>query len=69
VYEWVGEGQHHHLVCQKCGRVITIEHEEVQNFFSSIQQDHHFQVLTNHLILFGLCESCQAGEGLPRQEK
>jgi Fur family ferric uptake transcriptional regulator len=69
VYELVGEWQHHHLVCQKCGRVITIEHEEVQNFFSSIQQDHHFQVLTNHLILFGLCESCQAGEGLPRQEK
>ncbi len=59
VYEALTDGVHHHLVCQKCGQVFTIEHEEVSEFFSKIGKKNKFQVATNHLILFGLCESCQ----------
>ena len=59
VYESLSDGLHHHLVCQKCGYVSTIGHEEVQNFFSSVQQKNHFNIITNHLILFGVCEHCQ----------
>ncbi len=59
VYETVADGMHHHLVCQKCGKVITIKHEEVAKFFSTIHQNFHFSVITNHLILFGICEECQ----------
>jgi len=62
VYETVADGMHHHLVCQKCGQVITIGHAEVEHFFSVIQGAHHFQINTNHLILFGLCEICQKSE-------
>jgi len=61
VYETVVDGIHHHLVCQKCGKVITISHNDVTEFFSSIQQKFHFSVITNHLILFGICEDCQKG--------
>jgi len=60
VYELVSGEIHHHLVCQKCGRVQTIGNEEVRKFFSEIQQQDHFEVVTNHLILFGYCEDCQA---------
>ncbi len=60
VYELMGDGFHHHLVCQKCGAVKTIDHEDVGHFFSLIQQGYHFQVTTNHLVLFGLCDRCQA---------
>ncbi len=59
VYELLTEGIHHHLVCQKCGRVVTIDHEEVEEFFAAIHHKHHFEIVTNHLILFGICEKCQ----------
>ena len=59
VYEALADGVHHHLVCQKCGQVFTIEHEEVSEFFARITRQNKFQVATNHLILFGTCERCQ----------
>jgi Fur family ferric uptake transcriptional regulator len=60
VYELLADGLHHHLVCLKCGNVMTIADDDVSVFFSMIQQKDHFAVLTNHLILFGVCESCQS---------
>lgn len=60
VYELLADGLHHHLVCLKCGNVMTIAHDDVSEFFSRIQEKDHFTVLTNHLILFGTCENCQA---------
>ncbi len=59
VYEILADGRHHHLVCQKCGQVLTIEDNEVRELFSKIQENNHFHVLTNHLILFGICAACQ----------
>jgi len=58
VYELVSSGRHHHLVCQECGRVITIGDEEVEPFFETIRQQHNFELKTNHLVLFGVCEEC-----------
>jgi Fur family ferric uptake transcriptional regulator len=63
VYELLADGLHHHLVCQKCGQVITIGHEEVKDFFTAIQHKDHFNIVTNHLILFGICENCQGTSG------
>lgn len=60
VFELVGSGLHHHLVCQNCGQVITIEHEEVKDFFASIEHKHGIKIITNHLILFGICEKCRS---------
>lgn len=61
VFESLADGRHHHLVCQKCGRVMTIGDEDVQSFFCSIREKYHFSVQTNHLILFGVCEDCRDG--------
>ena len=66
VYELLADGVHHHLVCQECGSVITLTHEEVQAFFGSIEDQHQFQVATNHLVLFGVCQECQKNN---RKEK
>lgn len=59
VYELAEGEAHHHLVCQSCGKIITIHHEEVDGFFQKLEQDLNFKILTNHLILFGVCEECQ----------
>lgn len=58
VYEGVSRDRHHHLVCQSCGAVQTIKDDEVGRFFSELQEQHHFNIVTNHLVLFGICEKC-----------
>jgi Fur family transcriptional regulator, ferric uptake regulator len=59
VYELLVDGLHHHLVCQKCGKVFQITNDDVSEFFSILQSKNHFQIITNHLVLFGVCENCQ----------
>lgn len=63
VYEAVGGCRHHHLVCHGCGAVITLGDGLVRGWFAQVEAEHHFQVATNHLVLFGYCEVCrQKGE-------
>lgn len=62
VYETVTNGLHHHLVCSHCGQVQTIGHQDVAEFFKNIEANFNFQVITNHLILFGVCNACRGKE-------
>lgn len=59
VYELITTNLHHHLVCQHCGKVTTIGHKDVLNFFKVIEENNNFKIITNHLVLFGLCIECQ----------
>lgn len=59
VYEILDGSPHHHLVCQQCGNVSTIGDDDVSDFFARIQEKNQFKVITNHLILFGTCKTCQ----------
>lgn len=59
VYELITDRLHHHLVCQICGNVITIEHEEVKSLFTELQNKYNFDIVTKHLVLFGTCSQCQ----------
>jgi Fur family ferric uptake transcriptional regulator len=59
VFELLSDGRHHHLVCQQCGGVVTVGDGEVQTFFTTIKEKNHFIVTSNHLILFGICMTCQ----------
>ena len=63
VFELLVDGLHHHLICQKCGQVITMNHTDVMVFFAAIQNKYHFKVITNHLILFGTCNNCTKSSG------
>ncbi|MGB9800471.1 MAG: Fur family transcriptional regulator [Thermanaerothrix sp.] len=60
LYERVGQPLHHHLVCTRCGRIVTIDHTQVGPFFAAIEAAHDFHIQTNHLILFGLCAACRS---------
>jgi Fur family ferric uptake transcriptional regulator len=59
VYELVTDEHHHHIVCQECGHTMTISDRDVQEFFAKIASVNRFQIVTNHLILFGLCQDCR----------
>lgn len=50
---------HHHLICEKCGRVEEIESETLEDMLGLIAQRHHF-VLKNHTVeLNGICHRCE----------
>lgn len=59
VYEIVGEFLHHHLVCEGCHKVLTLENSLIQPMFDRIKDQFGYQITTNHLILFGYCPECQ----------
>jgi Fur family ferric uptake transcriptional regulator len=58
VYELVSNGIHHHLICQQCHQTILIPLEDVANFFSQVELMSRYQITTNHLILYGICDAC-----------
>ncbi len=59
VYEIAGKTPHHHLVCVKCGAVVTLDHSLVSPLFDRIKQQLGFQVQTDHLVFRGLCANCR----------
>jgi len=58
MYELVGEVSHHHLLCQNCKNIITISSDDVCDFFHIVEEKSRFKIITNHLILYGICENC-----------
>lgn len=58
VYERRSDIPHHHLVCQSCGNILMIADDQVREFFSNVESGYHFKVLTDHLILYGVCAHC-----------
>ena len=60
VFELTGESHHHHLVCQKCGHILMLEDDTVSSLFNKLETNYHYKIITNHLILFGVCPICQA---------
>ncbi len=59
VYEMAGAQPHHHLVCERCGRVEQFGHEMMEAVFKQIEMKHGFKITTDHLALFGLCRQCR----------
>ena len=59
VFELTGDKLHHHLVCQGCGYITLVSDEQIAPFLSKLEKEYHYQIKTNHLVLFGLCEVCQ----------
>ena len=58
-YHCAGKGHHHHLVCEKCGRIIDIEESFLGPLWETILDKHNFTVKMKHLAFFGVCEKCQ----------
>lgn len=59
VYEMATPQPHHHLVCERCGKVEQVDHDVMASAFRHIEHSYGFKVTTDHLALFGLCRHCQ----------
>ena len=59
VYESLQPAPHHHLICEDCGYEIELPDGPVRSLFVELEQAYHFEIITNHLVLFGLCPTCR----------
>lgn len=58
-YELVSRGDHHHLICEKCGSIQDVDHCIIPSLEEKIANTKHFQVKRHSLEFFGLCQKCQ----------
>jgi Fur family transcriptional regulator, ferric uptake regulator len=58
VYKIAGGSTHHHLICQSCGKVLTIRADELKPLLDQLQAKYGFVVRADHLSLPGLCRDC-----------
>ena len=58
-YEIAHPRPHHHLVCRACGWTQEIDDAVLGDMFERVRDAHDFEVVTDHLVLFGWCRQCR----------
>lgn len=54
-----GRSHHHHLVCNRCTRIIEIDECFPEELEKSIARQNGFHAVTHRLEFFGVCPRCQ----------
>jgi Fe2+ or Zn2+ uptake regulation protein len=58
-FEAVRSGQeHHHAVCNRCGRMVEVEHADLEGLEATLLGKYGFRLEPVHLTLSGLCQQC-----------
>jgi len=58
-YELANKEHHHHLICETCGKIETIEDKIIPPFEKHIAKEHGFIVKRHALEFFGVCRNCK----------
>jgi len=61
-YEMKRLGEHQHLVCELCGRVIEFESPLIRKLVAEVQRRNDFSVTKVELYLEGYCHECKDGK-------
>ncbi len=59
-YKLCDPGHHHHLICERCGRVVEIPSCEIEAWATSAARRRGFSVSSHQADIFGLCADCRA---------
>lgn len=60
-YEHIfGHGHHDHLICIKCGRVISLFSEKLERLQGELCKKEKFRSITHTLEIRGYCSTCNA---------
>ena len=59
-YEIAREGEHHHMICLGCGRVIEFECAHCAETHQELAERYGFQITGSRVQLLGYCVGCQA---------
>lgn len=58
VYEDEFSHHHHHLICVKCGRVMSFQGDLLEEFEKRIEDKTGFQIQDHDVKLYGYCVDC-----------
>ena len=50
---------HHHLICEKCGKIIETKEDLLDGIEELIREQYKFNVSDHDIKFFGICEDCQ----------
>jgi Fur family ferric uptake transcriptional regulator len=59
-YHHIEKGHHHHLICQKCQRVIDIDESIFSPLEDTLRRKYKFQADLRHLAIQGHCLRCRS---------
>lgn len=62
-FEWITD-HHHHLVCESCGRLTTLDAAALGNLVKLVMESSGFLVTAKHLAVKGRCSDCRAIEAV-----
>jgi Fur family ferric uptake transcriptional regulator len=57
--------EHFHLICEKCGRLIHLDCELLDEIKTHLMQRHKFQINSLKTVFYGLCGKCYASRETP----
>jgi len=57
-YELLSKGDHHHLICENCGKIEAVSDTVIPQMEEEIKKEHNFLVKRHSLEFFGLCKDC-----------
>jgi Fur family transcriptional regulator, ferric uptake regulator len=63
VYEYFGHTPHHHLICQRCHRVLEIDHALLTPLTHDLADRYGFSARFDHMAIFGECRECRQSNG------
>ena len=64
-FEYVGADAHvesevcFHCKCEKCGKLIHMHCDELEEIQSHLSAEHHFKLDPLRTVFYGLCEKCR----------
>lgn len=59
VFEYLGHGEHHHLVCQRCDRQIDLPFDVLAPLVETLRADYGFEAHITHQAILGICRECR----------
>lgn len=54
-----GEGHQHLLLCERCGRAVLFEGDDLKSLFARLGRQTGFEIHSHWLQLYGLCADCR----------
>jgi Fur family transcriptional regulator, ferric uptake regulator len=57
-YRLCGEAHHHHLLCERCHRVVEVEECDLDEWLNDVARRHGFVTTDHRVEITGLCADC-----------
>jgi Fur family transcriptional regulator, ferric uptake regulator len=58
-YRLCGDEHHHHLLCERCHRVVEVQECGLDDWVSAAAKRHGFVATDHRVEIVGLCEDCR----------